>query len=344
MNRINVLITAASRRVGLVRAFRRAVEDLGGGKVVTTDINALSPALYFGHRNHIVPLTTDPQYIPIIESICDVDNVDLIVPTIDDELPLFGRLRSRFEDLGIWVAASEEQAALTANDKLLTYEFAVEHGISAPRTRLARSFDYDNVSYPVIVKPRFGRGSIHVFEARDESELRFFEGYVPDAVVQDYLSGVEFTVDVCSDFEGRVISIVPRERLVIRAGVSDRGITRRNRAVMDFACHVAESLNLTGPSNIQCKWDGRDVGLIEVNPRFSGGIPLTIESGANFPAWLLEMRAGRSVAPRIGQFQEDLTMMSFEDSVFARSQQLQLGPRRSPRRYSRSRTTTAYVN
>jgi carbamoyl-phosphate synthase large subunit len=344
MNRVNVLITAASRRVGLVRAFRRAVEEFGGGRVITTDINALSPALYFGHRNHIVPLTTDPEYIPIVESICDVDGVDLIVPTIDDELPLFGRLRSRFEDLGIWVAASDERAAVVANDKFMTYQFAFEHGISAPRTRLARSFDYASVTYPVVVKPRFGRGSLHVFEARNERELRFFEGYVPDAVVQDYLAGIEFTVDVCSDFDGRVISVVPRERLVIRAGVSDRGVTRRNRVVMDFACHVAESMHLCGPSNIQCKWDGSEVGLIEVNPRFSGGIPLTIEAGADIPAWLVQMRAGRTVSPRIGQFQADLTMMSFEDSVFARSEQLRPVGRRAPRRYSRTRSTTAYVN
>jgi carbamoyl-phosphate synthase large subunit len=113
---------------------------------------------------------------------------------------------------------------------------------------------------------------------------------------------------------------------------------------MDFACHVAESMHLCGPSNIQCKWDGSEVGLIEVNPRFSGGIPLTIEAGADIPAWLVQMRAGRTVSPRIGQFQADLTMMSFEDSVFARSEQLRPVGRRAPRRYSRTRSTTAYVN
>src|SRR6266436_2453757 len=91
MKRINVLITAASRRVPLVRAFRNAVENFGKGRVVTTDINPLSPALYFGHKHHIVPLTTDRHYIPIIESICDAEDVNLIIPTIDDELPIFGR-------------------------------------------------------------------------------------------------------------------------------------------------------------------------------------------------------------------------------------------------------------
>ena len=344
MKRINVLVTAASRRVGLVRAFRNAVEQNGRGRVITTDINSRSPALYFGHRNHIVPLTTDPQYIPIVESICDVEDIHLIIPTIDDEMPILGRQKSRFERNDIWVSVSGEETGRICNDKMLTYKFAVENGVDTPRTCLPADIDYDTVRYPAIVKPRWGRGSFQVFEARDEKELRFFSDYVPNAIVQDYLEGTEFTVDVCSDFDGRVISIVPRERLVIRAGVSDRGITRRNDSVSEFACHVAESLRLIGATNIQCKWDGSRVSLIEVNPRFSGGIPLTIASGADFPTWLVQMRAGQIVRSQIGRFKEDLTMMSFEDNVFANEEELNIGRNRAPRRYARSRHTTAYVN
>src|ERR1700756_3374196 len=101
MKKVNVLITAASRRVPLVRSFRDAVEKFGKGRVITTDINPMSPALYFGHKHYIVPLTRARHYIPIIESICDAENVKLVVPTIDDELPIFGRALSRFEEAGV---------------------------------------------------------------------------------------------------------------------------------------------------------------------------------------------------------------------------------------------------
>ena len=345
MKKINVLITAASRRVGLVRAFRRAVERFGEGQVVSTDINAMSPALYFGHRNHIVPLTSDPQYIPIIESICDIEDIHLIIPTIDDELPIFGRYRSRFQRENVWVAVSGEETGRISNDKYRTYEFAVLNGIEAPRTRLVEELDYKEITYPVVVKPRSGRGTVQVFQARNETQLRFFCDYVSDAIVQDYLEGVEFTVDVCADFEGRVISAIPRERLVIRAGVSDKGITRNQKEVIEFARHVAESLQIVGAANIQCKWDGQKVSLIEVNPRFSGGIPLTIAAGADFPAWLVQMRAGRSIPTQLGRFQEDLTMMSFEESLFATEDELQVTRNRMPRRrFARSRSSNAYVH
>jgi carbamoyl-phosphate synthase large subunit len=342
MKRINVLITAASRRVPLVRAFRNAVEKNGRGRVITTDVNPLSPALYFGHKHHIVPLTTDRYYIPIIEGICDAEEVDLIIPTIDDELPIFGRALDRFKQLGIAVAVSSEQTSLVCNDKYETSLFCEKNGIRTPATRLAANVDFGSLRYPVYVKPRFGRGSVNVFEVNNETQLRLFLDYVPDAIVQDRLAGKEFTVDVLSDFTGKVLSIVPRERLVIRAGVSDKGITRNNDEVIAFAKEAAEKLRIIGPANIQCKWDGSSVTLIEVNPRFSGGIPLTIAAGADFTTWLVQLAAGIEVTPQIGKFQDALAMMSFEESIFATETELRMTKAEKPRMLSKTRA--AYVN
>jgi carbamoyl-phosphate synthase large subunit len=342
MRKINVLITAASRRVPLVRAFRNVVEKFGRGRVITTDINPLSPALYFGHKHHIVPLTTDRYYIPHIESICDTEDVNLVIPTIDDELPTFGRVQDRFAQFGITVAVSGEKTSITCNDKYETYLFCQRTGIQTSRTRLGTEVDFNDIRYPVYVKPRFGRGSVNVFAVHNEAQLRLFLDYVPDPIVQDHIAGTEFTVDVLSDFEGRVLSIVPRERLVIRAGVSDKGITRNNPEIIAFAKNVAQTLQIVGPANIQCKWNGRDVSLIEVNPRFAGGIPLTIAAGADFPMWLVQLAAGIEVKPQIGKFQDGLAMMSFEESIFATESELKLSHSEKPRMLSKVRA--AYVN
>jgi carbamoyl-phosphate synthase large subunit len=151
-------------------------------------------------------------------------------------------------------------------------------------------------------------------------------------------------VDVLCDFGGNVISIVPRERLVIRAGVSDKGITRKHEEVMAFAKEVAERLQIVGPANIQCKWDGEQVRLIEVNPRFSGGIPLTIASGANFAELLVKMAGGVHIRPQIGRFQADLAMMSFEESIFAKESELKIRQTEQPRMLSKVRAASTYVN
>ncbi len=151
---------------------------------------------------------------------------------------------------------------------------------------------------------------------RSRRELDFFVDYVPDAVVQAYLDGPEFTIDMLCDFSGQPLSIVPRRRDVIRAGVSDRGRTVNDPALIQVARTCAATLQFAGAVNIQCRLvDGRPV-VFEINPRFSGGIPLTIHAGADFPRMLVDLTAGVRVAPSIGRFRDNLWMASYETSVF----------------------------
>jgi carbamoyl-phosphate synthase large subunit len=317
MHEINILITAASRRVALIRAFGHALKQLGlKGNVVTTDLNNFSPGIYFGTKHYIVPLTTDPEYISIIKSICFRECIHLLIPTIDDELPLFGRHREDFEGMGIRVAVSSERTGLICNDKHATAHFLRERGIPFAQTWLPNELDIAHLQYPLFLKPRNGRGSVGAFQVKNEHELNFFLKYVPDPVVQEFLEGREFTLDLLADFRGNIISVVPRERLVIRSGVSDRGQTYNHPEMINLAVRAAEALDIRGPANIQVKLH-RDVATIfEVNPRFSGGIPLTIASGADFPRWLIEMSCGRNPDPCIGNFSDGLIMACYEEALF----------------------------
>ncbi len=113
-----------------------------------------------------------------------------------------------------------------------------------------------------------------------------------------------------------MVSVVPRERVVIRAGVIDRGRTSNDPALIDLALACAAAIPFAGAVNIQCRVvNGRPV-VFEINPRFSGGIPLTIAAGADFPRMLLDLAAGRPVAPAIGAFTPDFWMTSYEASIF----------------------------
>ncbi|MDE3155853.1 MAG: ATP-grasp domain-containing protein [Acidobacteriota bacterium] len=324
MKSLNVLVTAASRRVPLVQAFRRAQRELGlAGSVVVTDVNPMSPAVYMADRAYRVSLSDDPGYPDQIGAICQRERIGLIVPTIDDELPLFGGLRPAFERMGVRVAASSRTTAELCNDKQALCAHLRTRGLPAVRTWRRDDLPAD-VPLPVVVKPRFGRGSVNVFRASTPRELAFFLDYVPDPVIQEYLPGAEYTIDMLCDFDGRPIAVVPRERVVIRSGVTDRGRTSGDRALIDLALSCAGALDFAGAVNIQCRLvDGRPV-IFEINPRFSGGIPLTIAAGADFPRLLVELTIGRCVLPQIGRYQRDLWMTSYESSVFVPDGEVQL--------------------
>ncbi len=317
MREINVLITAASRRVPLINAFVQALKSRGlRGSVITTDMNNLSPGLYFSDRHYIVPLATDADYIPILKSIAFKERIHLLIPTIDDELPIFGAQVESFLSMGVRVVISSRQTGLICNDKRLTYEFLAGKGIPVAKTWLPSELDIPNLNYPLFLKPRSGRGSVGAHPIRSERELRFFLEYVSDPVVQEYLPGREFTIDVLADFNGTIISVVPRERLVVRSGVTDRGRTWHNPDLIELGAKAAEALEIRGPANIQVKWHLEKATVFEVNPRFSGGIPLTIAAGADFPAWLIEMRCGERVKPCVGKFVDGMIMTCYETAVF----------------------------
>ena len=325
MASLNVLITAASRRVPLMYAFRRAVEQAGGGTVIVTDVNPLSPAVYTADRAFRVSLATDPQYVNEVLAICEAAQVGLIVPTIDDELMLFAAARPTFEAAGIRAAVSSVETTNICNDKYLTCRTLEGKGIVAAASFLLGELSADP-RFPLFIKPRFGRGSVGAYAIRDARELAFFLQYVDGPVVQEYLNGPEFTIDLLCDFSGRPLSIVPRERILIRAGVSDRGRTSRDPTLMALGESCAAALSFAGPVNIQCRIvDGRPI-VFEINARFSGGIPLTIEAGADFPRMLVDLALGRRVTPTLGQFRENVWMTNYEAPLLLTTSDIKLEP------------------
>jgi carbamoyl-phosphate synthase large subunit len=324
VNPVNILITAASRRVPLVLAFRNALGSLGiAGRVVVTDVNPLSPAVHVADKAYRVPLANDPDYLPELLKICRTESIRLVIPTIDDELELFGASRQMFADLGALAACSSSETAALCNDKYATWRQLATAGVPAARTYLPGELPA-NPKFPLFIKPRVGRGAVGAHTIRNQRDLDFFCDYVESPVIQEYLDSPEYTIDVLCDSRARALSIVPRERVVIRAGVIDRGRTVKSSALIELAEQVCEAIAFLGPINIQCRLRDGWPHVFEINPRFSGGIPLTIASGANFPKMLIRMAMGATIAPRVGEFREGVWMTSYEASVFLEETNLRL--------------------
>ena len=316
---LNVLVTAGSRRVPLVQAFQRALRATGGGEVVVADVNPLSPTVYVADRSYPVPMATDPTYVDALLDICRREHVGLLIPTIDDELTTLSEASPRFLEHGVRVAVSPAEATRACNDKYETCRLLEARGIAVARTWLPATLPWPH-PLPLFIKPRTGRGGVGAFAVRTTRELGFFLDYVPDPVLQPFLNGPEFTIDVLCDFDGLPLAIVPRERAVIRAGVVDRGRTVGDSSLMALGMACARAIRAVGAINIQCRVVEGVPTVFEINPRFSGGIPLTIAAGADFPRLLVQLARGRRVTPQIGRFQEGLWMSSYETSVFIAEQ------------------------
>lgn len=313
----NVLVTAASRRVALVRALQAALVRLTPtGRVIATDIDPFSPAVHFADAAYEVPRSDQPRYVESLLEVCAAEAIGVLVPTIDDELETIAAAADRFAAAGVVAMVPTVETARICRDKLQTAMHLTEHGIRVAATWPASAVGALGLTPPLFIKPRRGRGSVGAFQIAKSSHLEFFLDYVPDAVVQEYLQGPEYTIDLFCDLAGRPLSAVPRQRLVIRSGVTDRGRTVNDPVLIDLALRCAGVLQFRGAVNVQCRVVEGTPVIFEINPRFSGGIQLTIAAGADFAEWTIRAARGESLPACVGAFADGLRMSSHESSLF----------------------------
>ncbi|HJV35988.1 ATP-grasp domain-containing protein [Geomonas sp.] len=316
----NVLFTSAGRRVSLIRNFRAALDGLGlAGKLVTADLQTNAPAPFVADQRELVPRVSDPAYIDTLLEICRRHDIKLVVPLIDTELPILAPHREDFARAGVTLLVSSTDVNRICFDKRQTARFFRSIGVDTPAIiDPASILSGADARYPYLLKPAAGSSSVGVTKINDARELAFFLEYVSDPIVQEFIRGEEYTLDILVDFAGKVRSVVPRLRIETRAGEVSKGLTVKNRAIIEAGRRVAESLpGALGCVTVQCFLtpEGRIV-FIEINPRFGGGFPLAAAAGADFPRWIIEMMLGRYCERPIDAWQDDLAMLRYDEGIF----------------------------
>ena len=321
---MNVLITAASRRVALVRLFKEAVAPCGG-KVIAVDYETHSPALFFADKWFKAPLVKDPDYLSVIKRISIDENVSLIIPTIDPELSLWAENRDLFENDGIHVSISDPKTIDVLTDKWKTYQEFIQKELPFPHSFLPDK-SFLPSEFPLFIKPRRGRGSVGAFPVRNKREYLFFVDYVKEPLLQTYLEGKEFTVDALFDRRGTLVRCVPRFRMVIRSGVSDRVKTFRDQNLTNLVTKIGQTFSFQGAINIQGKIHQDSITFFEINPRFSGGIQLSAAAGTSFAQLLVLEAQGKTLQPDLLDYTPGMIMTSYEDSLFLDSTDRLINP------------------
>lgn len=318
---MNVLFTSAGRRVELLRSFREAFASLGlPGATIATDIDPLAPALRASDRHYLVPRLDDPCYIDALIEICRIEQIGLVFPLIDDDIPLLARHRDAIEATGAQLAVVPERAVAITADKWLTTHFFRSLGLDTPKTFLPAQFCAAAATYPVFIKPRNGSASKNAFRANTPREAEFFLEYVPDPMVQEYLPGPEITTDVVCDLAGAVLGVVSRQRIAVRGGEVAKGVTIQDSRILDACLLIAAALPAVGPITVQCLMRDGQPHFTEINARLGGGVPLAIAAGVDVPRLLLAGCAGLLPdAPPLGVYRAGLYMTRFDDSFFLTS-------------------------
>jgi carbamoyl-phosphate synthase large subunit len=310
---VTVLVTGAGGPAGV--AVIRSLMRRGGIRVVAADMDAYASGLYLvpAADRRLVPAGLAADFGDRLLTLCVDEQVDVLFPTVDVELPVIARRAAEFAEHSIALASPSLETLTVCLDKLLLAQRCVGV-LPVPRTELLSPAAVEGRSFPVIVKPRRGAGSRGIRLVESAAELLAL-GTDDTLLVQDHLPGEEYSVDVLAGLDGSVIAAVPRSRLRVDSGVSVAGRTVRDPELESAARAVAAAVGLTTVANVQLKRDaaGR-AALLEVNPRFPGAMPLTVAAGVDMPSLTMDLMLGRPVPGRV-EFRE-LAVVRYLEDVF----------------------------
>lgn len=312
------MFTSVGRRVELLRAVRRACNSLNlDGTIIGLDIDPLAPALREADKPYIVPRLTSPDYVPALLSLCQREQVGLIFPLIDPDIPVLSRHREALERAGVRLAVVSTEAATIVSDKWSTGQLFRNLGVPTPQSWLPSHLEANQCEYPLFIKPRHGSASQQTFRVHNADELRFFSRHVADPIVQECLPGPEITNDVVCDLSGEVLAVVSRRRMEVRWGEVAKGVTIYDPEITQACVKIARGLPAVGPITVQCMMKEGVPYFTEINARLGGGLPLGLAAGADSMKWLLARVAGLEMEiPPLGTYQTGLYLTRYDDSFF----------------------------
>ena len=219
---MNILLTSVGRRSYIVKYFKDILGD--SGEVHVSNSSDLTPAFVVADKSIVTPLIYEKEYIPFLLTYCKENRINAIISLFDVDLPILSQNKGLFTSIGVQVIISEKSVINICNDKFETYKFLMDNKFNAPRTYISleevfTALKNDEISYPVIIKPRWGMGSIGVFEADNDEELKILylktlnsikksylryeseNNFLESVIIQEKLKGQEYGLDVIKTYK-----------------------------------------------------------------------------------------------------------------------------------------------
>lgn len=277
--------------------------------IIGTDVKDFVVGKYLCDEFYTISPAKDTQnYISDLITICEENNVNIILPQNTAELFLLSEYKHKFNKMNVKIILSDYKSIELANDKYKLFQTAEQLGIPVANYTLVSSFDELKLAaiklgWPnklFVVKPPISNGSrgVRIISECLDRKKAFYEekpsslyttmdelyhtigDCFPELIVMEYLPGDEYTVDVFR--YDRTVIAIPRKRLSIRSGITFAASLEQNQFLMDCSVKLANSLGLTFCFGFQFKLHENGIPLLlESNPRVQGTMVMSTFAGGN---------------------------------------------------------------
>lgn len=334
---MNLLITSVGRRSYMIEYFKSAIGSSGAVHAANSDLTyALQTADHFV----ITPPIYDKSYIEFLLEYCRKNQISGIISLFDIDLPILSENKSRFNSLGIQVIVSDPEIMSICNDKWKTFQFLSMNGFATPKTYLSlnqalESVEKGKINFPLIIKPRWGMGSIGIYEADNALEAKVFYNKTKNIILKTYLkyesssaldesvilqekiSGSEYGLDILNDLKGNYLCCVPKKKLAMRAGETDIARVLIDPELIALGQRLSAYTQHIG--NLDADFfvgENNEYYILELNCRFGGQYPFSHMAGVNFPNVIISLLKGENPDKKYLNFEE---VTSHKDLVIRRN-------------------------
>lgn len=313
---MNILLTSVGRRSYLVKYFKEAL--CKKGEVHVANSTSMSPAFQYADKSIVTPLIYDDNYISFLKQYCIENNIDAIISLFDIDLPILSSNKKEFEDIGTKIIVSDENVISICNDKWETYKFLISNNFNSPKTFLglesaALAIRDKEIEYPVIIKPRWGMGSLSVYEAENKEELEVLYKKVVRSVlntylkyeamenieecvlIQEKLKGQEYGLDVINNLNGEYQNTIVKKKFAIRSGETDCAEIIESENMKTLGRKISNKLKHISNLDMDVFLCNDIPYILEMNARFGGGYPFSHMAGVNLPKAIVCWLEGKDV-------------------------------------------------
>ena len=327
MNEKNILFCSVGRRARLLMDFRESMR--GCGQLIATDLSPVAPALFFADKTYLVPRITEAGYFDRILEICRESSVKAITTLIDPEIEILARHREELLEMGILPLCPAEWTAHLCFDKYEMFRHLRSKGVRTVLTyNSIESFkdglERGEVSFPVFMKPISGSGSVGIgrCDTMDEVMEKWNDGKFT-YIIQELMTGGDCDADVYVDcVSHKPVAIFSKRKIESRIGGASKTISYKDPKLFEFVEQVCSALELNGPCDMDFFMKEGEYYLSEINPRFGGAYLHAYGAGVDFIKLILNNMNGIENQSIIGQYDEDIIMMMYDDVVIKRKSEL----------------------
>ena len=227
-------------------------------------------------------------------------NIEFLFANLDAELPLYIKYQDELKKLGINTYLPTLKS-FEAREKRNLPKISEELGVKHPRTIEVFSLDdlikaINELSFPIMIKGNYYKAyrAINLDEAINYYYSISNEWGFP-ILVQEVVSGVEINYVGVGDGERLISGVGMKKLMTTSLGKVWSGVSIKNDKLIGLAKRFVETLNWRGAFEIEAVSDGKDIYLIEVNPRFPAWVYFATSLGINLPEIILKLYKGEKV-------------------------------------------------